>query len=63
MSHPNQRGPSKKNTVFIKKGLTWEEVERVEKASKADRDRWTELMAKPWNKWQPSPTKQNGKTS
>lgn len=53
MKHPKRLGPSKKNTVFIKRGLTWEEVQKVEKASKADRDRWNELLAKPWNKWHP----------
>ena len=51
MKHPRQLGPSKKNTVFVKRGLTWEEVQRVEKVTKADRDRWNELLAKPWNKW------------
>lgn len=54
MNHPKQLGPSEKNTRFIKRGLTWEEVQKVEKVNKADRDRWNELMAKPWNKWQPT---------
>jgi hypothetical protein len=54
MKHPRQVGMSCKNTKFIKRGLTWEEVQRVEKVTKADRDRWNELLAKPWNKWKPS---------
>jgi hypothetical protein len=41
-----------KNTKFIKRGLTWEEVQRVEKANKADIERWQKLFAKPLNKWQ-----------
>jgi len=51
MSHPKQVGMSCKNSRFIKKGLTWEEVERVEKASKSDKERWNILLAKPLNKW------------
>lgn len=53
MRHPKRLGMSCKNTKFIKRGLTWEEVQRVEKVTKADRDRWNELLAKPWNKWKP----------
>ena len=53
VKHPKRLGMSCKNTKFIKRGLTWEEVQKVEKVTKADRDRWNELMAKPWNKWQP----------
>jgi hypothetical protein len=53
MSHPKRVGMSCKNKRFVKRGLTWEEVHQVEKATKADRDRWNELMAKPWNKWEP----------
>lgn len=53
MKHPKQVGMSCKNTKFIKKSLTFEEALRVQKASKADRDRWNELLAKPWNKWKP----------
>lgn len=53
VKHPKQVGMSCKNTRFVKKGLTWEEVQRVEKTTKADRDRWNELMSKPWNKWKP----------
>jgi hypothetical protein len=45
------KGMSCKNTRFIKRGLTWDEVQRVEKATKADRERWLALMAKPLNKW------------
>jgi hypothetical protein len=43
-----------KNTRFIKASLTPYEAKLVEKTTKADRDRWNELMAKPWNKWQPT---------
>jgi hypothetical protein len=42
-----------KNKRFIKRGLTAYEKRVVEKTTKADRDRWAELMAKPWNKWKP----------
>ena len=42
-----------KNTAFIKRGLTWEEVQKVEKASKADRDRWNHLLS--LNKYKPTP--------
>jgi hypothetical protein len=38
-----------KNTRFIKKGLTWEEVQRVEKTTKADKERWEQLFK--LNKW------------
>jgi hypothetical protein len=51
--HPKQVGMSCKNTRFIKKGLTWEEIERVEKATNADKSRWEYLLAKPLNKWTP----------
>ena len=47
------KGPSLKNTAFIKRGLTPEEARRLETVTKADRDRWTELMAQPLNKWKP----------
>lgn len=53
MKHPKRLGMSCKNTKFIKASLTPAEAKRVEKVTKADRDRWAELMAKPWNKWQP----------
>jgi hypothetical protein len=43
-----------KNKRFIKASLTPYEAKLVEKTTKADRDRWNELMAKPWNKWQPT---------
>ncbi len=39
------------------KQLTPYEKRLAQQVNKADRDRWAELMAKPWNKWQPSPTK------
>jgi len=51
VSHFKQVGMSCKNTRFIKRGLTCGEVQRVERVNKADRDRWNELMAQPWNKW------------
>lgn len=51
MKHPRQIGMSCKNTRFIKRGLTWEEVQQVEKTTKADKERWQALMAKPLNKW------------
>jgi hypothetical protein len=40
-----------KNTRFVKRGLTREEAQRVEKTTKADQYRWNELLAKPLNKW------------
>ena len=58
MKHPKQVGMSCKNTRFIKASLTPYEAKLVEKTTKADRDRWNELMAKPWNKWQPTPSAQ-----
>lgn len=51
MKHPKQVGMSCKNTKFVKRGLTKAEAKRVEQVTKADRDRWNELLAKPWNKW------------
>ncbi len=36
------------------KALTPHEKRLAERVNKADRDRWNELMSKPWNKWQPS---------
>jgi len=51
MSHPKQVGMSCKNTRFIKKGLTWYEVQKVESVGKADRERWKKLMEQPLNKW------------
>ena len=53
MKHPKQVGMSCKNSRFIKHGLTPEEARRLETVTKADRDRWTELMAQPLNKWKP----------
>jgi hypothetical protein len=35
------------------KQLTPYEKRLAERVNKADRDRWKELMSKPWNKWQP----------
>jgi hypothetical protein len=35
------------------KQLTPYEKRIAQQVNKADRDRWNELMAKPWNKWQP----------
>lgn len=51
MSHPKQVGMSCKNSRFVKKGLTWEEVQKVEAASKADQERWKYLLT--LNKWHP----------
>ena len=53
MKHPKRVGMSCKNTRFIKASLTPYEAKLLQKTTKADRDRWNELMAKPWNKWQP----------
>lgn len=53
MKHPKRLGMSCKNTKFIKAGLTPAEAKRAAMVNKADRDRWAELMAKPWNKWHP----------
>ena len=53
MRHPKQVGMSCKNARFIKRGLTPTETKLVEKTTKADRDRWAELMAQPINKWKP----------
>lgn len=54
-----------KNTRFIKRGLTWEEVQRVEKATLADKLRWEHLFS--LNKWEPTtetkPSKVSQKTS
>ena len=55
MKHPKRLGMSCKNTKFIKSGLTPAEAKRAAMVNKADRDRWAELMAQPWNKWQPQP--------
>ena len=49
MKHPKQIGMSCKNTRFIKRGLTWDEAQRVEKATKADKERWQYLFS--LNKW------------
>jgi hypothetical protein len=49
VKHPKQVGMSCKNKRFIKKGLTWEEYDKVEKAAKADRERWQHLFS--LNKW------------
>lgn len=54
MKHPKRLGMSCKNTKFIKRGLTPDETKRVEKTTRADRDRWASLMATPLNKWKPS---------
>ena len=35
------------------KQLTPHEKRKAEQINKADRDRWKELLAKPWNKWEP----------
>lgn len=51
MKHPKQVGMSCKNTRFVKRGLTWDEIQRVEQVGKRDRERWKLLMAKPLNKW------------
>ena len=40
-----------KNKRFIKRGLTPEESKRMEVITKADKDRWKELLDKPLNKW------------
>ncbi len=37
------------------KQLTPYEKRLATQVNKADRDRWAELMAPPWNKWQPTP--------
>ena len=34
-----------------KRGLTKAEARQVERTTKADRDRWNILLAKPLNKW------------
>ena len=36
------------------KQLTPYEKRLATQVNKADRDRWNELMSKPWNKWKPS---------
>jgi hypothetical protein len=63
MKHPKQVGMSCKNTRFIKASLTPYEARLVQKTTKADRDRWNELMAKPWNKWQPQEETTTAKSS
>jgi hypothetical protein len=45
MKHPKQVGMSCKNTRFVKRGLTWEEVQRVEKANLSDKLRWKHLFS------------------
>jgi hypothetical protein len=48
---PKKRRPEIMNPGL--KQLTPYEKRLAERVNKADRDRWKELMAKPWNKWQP----------
>lgn len=40
-----RRGPSLKNTRFIKAGLTKEEKARVRAITAADKERWRQLLA------------------
>lgn len=54
MKHPKQVGMSCKNTRFIKKGLTWEEAQKVEKVLASDKARWEYLFSPERNKWRPS---------
>ena len=65
VKHPNRVGMSCKNTRFIKRGLTWEEVQRVEKSTQADKLRWEHLFS--LNKWKPTtktkPSKVSPRTS
>ena len=46
MKHPKQVGMSCKNTRFVKRGLTWDEMFKVEKSSQADKQRWENLLAR-----------------
>lgn len=51
MSKPQKRRPERMQPGL--KQLTPHEQRMAERVNKADRDRWNELMSKPWNKWQP----------
>ncbi len=46
------KGPSLKNTRFIKAGLTKQEEARMNAINAADRERWKQLLA--LNVWNPS---------
>ncbi len=53
---PMSKKPKKRRPEIMNPGLkqlTPYEKRLAERVNKADRDRWNELMAKPWNKWQP----------
>ena len=45
------------------KQLTPYEKRLAQQVNKADRDRWNELMAKTWNKWQPQEETTTAKSS
>jgi hypothetical protein len=48
--------PQKRRPEIMRPGLkqlTPYEKRIAQQVNKADRDRWNELMAKPWNKWEP----------
>lgn len=51
MSKPQKRRPERDHPRL--KQLTPHERRKAEQVNKADRDRWAELLAKPWNKWEP----------
>lgn len=51
MSKPQKRRPERMRPGL--KQLTPCEQRLADRVNKADRDRWAELMAKPWNKWKP----------
>lgn len=51
MSKPQKRRPERMRPAL--KQLTPHEQRMAERVNKADRDRWNELMSKPWNKWHP----------
>lgn len=50
MSQPHSKRRPEKMHPGLKQ-LTPHEKRLAERVNKADRDRWNELLAKPWNKW------------
>jgi len=52
-------GPSKKNTAFIKRGLTYNEKIVVEKTLAEAKEMWKSLYSK--NKWVPQKSEKNTK--
>jgi hypothetical protein len=53
------KGPSKKNTVFIKRGLTPVEQRHVADTLASNKERWERLFA--LNKWKPQPEEKSKK--